>query len=177
MLRQLFRPRRARVSGQQLYAALVAQARRPGLYARLGAPDRIDARFELYTLHLALLLGRLKGQGEAAAETAQALFDAFIGALDDALRELGVGDLSVAKKMRKLGEAVYGRCVGYQDALAAGDRVALQGLIARAVFGQAETPEPAAGLADYALEAHAALAAQPLDAILAGQPAWPETER
>lgn len=176
MLRQLFRPRRARVSGQRLYAALVEQARRPGLYARLGAPDRIDARFELYTLHLALLLGRLKGQGEEAAETAQALFDAFIGALDDALRELGVGDLSVARKMRKLGEAVYGRCVGYQSALAAGDRAGLEGLVSRAVFGADQPPEAARALTGYALEAHAGLAAQPLQEILAGQPAWPETE-
>lgn len=173
MLRRLFRPRQARASGQQLYAAVVDQARRPGLYTELGAPDRIDARFELYTLHVALVLERLKGEGEAAAETAQALFDAFVGALDDSLRELGVGDLSVAKKMRKLGEAVYGRCLGYGAALSAGDRSGLAALVGRSVFGRDDAGGEAAALAGYALNAHAALAAQPLAEILAGAPAWP----
>ena len=172
MLRQLFRPRRARVSGQQLYAALVAQARRPGLYARLGAPDRIDARFELYTLHLALLLGRLKGQGEAAAETAQALFDAFIGALDDALRELGVGDLSVAKKMRKLGESLYGRMNAYEEPLRERDVDRLAVALARNVY-ESEEPAVARALAVYAAASVQGLADQNLASVTKA-PAWAE---
>ena len=68
VLRRLFRPPQARIAGEALYAGLVDQARRPALYHDLGVPDRIDARFELYVLHLSLLLARLKGEGEAAAE-------------------------------------------------------------------------------------------------------------
>ena len=75
----------------------------------LGVEDRIDARFELYTVHVVLLLERLKGQGEEAGDVGQALFDTYLSALDHALRELGVGDLSVAKKMRRLGETIYAR--------------------------------------------------------------------
>ena len=151
MLQRLFRPRQARIAGETLYAGLVDQARRPALYRDLGVADRIDARFEVYVLHLSLLLARLKGEGEAGAEIGQAVFDTFVGALDDALRELGVGDLSVAKKMRKLGEAVYGRILGYQKAVEAQDREALSGLLARAVFAEESKAEQASGLVDYAL--------------------------
>jgi len=173
VLQRLFRPRQARLAGETLYAGLVDQARRPELYRDLGVADRIDARFELYVLHLSLLLARLKGEGEAAAETGQAVFDAFVGALDDSLRELGVGDLSVAKKMRKLGEAVYGRVIGYQNAIRDDDRPALTGLLARAVYGDEAKTEAASGLADYALRIHAALTERRLDDILKGRLDWP----
>lgn len=177
VLERLFRPRQARIAGEALYAGLVNQARRPALYRDLGVADRIDSRFELYVLHLALLLTRLKGEGEAASETGQAVFDAFVGALDDSLRELGVGDLSVAKKMRKLGEAVYGRVVGYQTAVSEKDADALAGLIARAVYGDAETTEQARNLAVYALATSEALRDQRLEDILRGRVAWPEVAR
>lgn len=173
MLERLFRPRQARVAGEALYAGLVDQARRPELYRDLGVADRIDSRFELYVLHLALILTRLKGEGEAASETGQAVFDAFVGALDDSLRELGVGDLSVAKKMRKLGEAVYGRVVGYQTAVSAGDAESLAGLIARAVYGEETTTDQARGLAAYALATSATLAGQRIEDILRGRLTWP----
>ena len=174
VLERLFRPRQARIAGEALYAGLVDQARRPALYRDLGVADRIDSRFELYVLHLALLLVRLKGEGEAASETGQAVFDAFVGALDDSLRELGVGDLSVAKKMRKLGEAVYGRVVGYQNALSGGDADALSGLVARAVYGEEEAGGQARSLAAYALSTSEALRGQRLDDILRGRVGWPE---
>ena len=173
MLQRLFQPRQARVAGEALYAGLVDQARRPELYRELGVADRIDARFELYVLHLSLVLARLKGEGEAASETGQAVFDTFVGALDDALRELGVGDLSVAKKMRKLGEAVYGRVIGYQSAFAAGGRDDLAALLARAVYGEEAASETAEALADYALATHVVLADRRLEDILRGRLDWP----
>jgi len=174
VLNRLFRPRQARIAGEALYAGLVDQARQPQLYHEMGVADRIDARFELYVLHLSLLLARLKGEGEAASETGQAVFDTFLGALDDALRELGVGDLSVAKKMRKLGEAVYGRVVGYQTAVIQGDREALTGLLARAVYGDEAAVEPAGKLSDYTIVAFAGLKDQRLEDILRGRLSWSE---
>src|SRR5678815_3207519 len=107
MLKRLFKPRPAQAAGEALYASTVAQARTPALYAELGAPDTREGRFEIYSLHVYLLLERLKDQGPQAADTGQALFDAYVSALDNALREMGVGDLSVGKRMRKLGEAFY----------------------------------------------------------------------
>lgn len=179
MLRSLFGPRlfgsrlsRGRID--RLYAHAVAQARQPGFYTALGVADRIDARFELYTLHVLLLSLRLRDLGEEGGEMAQALFDTYVSALDDTLRELGVGDVAVGKKMRKLGEALYGRMQAYEAAVAAGEDAALSAALARNVL---ETDAAGAGdaLARYALASRAALAAQTLGQIEAG-PAWAEVK-
>lgn len=172
LLDRLFRPRPALAIGRALYAKVVEQARRPALYARLGAPDTVEGRFELYTLHVMLVLERLRAGGREAGEVSQALFDTYLKGLDDALRELGVGDLSVGKKMRKLGEAFYGRGKSYDSALAAlPDRQPLIELLARTVYEGADAA-PAAALADYVLLQRAALADQPVERIAAGEIAW-----
>jgi cytochrome b pre-mRNA-processing protein 3 len=171
-LARLFSPRPAVLAGRRLYAAGVAQARLPAFYADLGAADTVEGRFEVYTLHVALLLRRLKGQGAAAAEVGQALFDAYVRGLDDALREMGVGDLSVGKKMRRLGEAFYGRIKNYDEALdALPDRAPLQAVIARTVL--VGCPDRAGPFALYAAAAARALDSQSLADLLEGAPAWP----
>jgi cytochrome b pre-mRNA-processing protein 3 len=173
MLRRLFEPRAETVAGRQLYAAVTAKARDPALYLDGGVPDTNEGRFELYTLHLALVLRRLRGQGREAQDVSQALFDTYVRSLDDSLREMGVGDLSVGKKMRKLGEAFYGRVKHYDDALAGGDREALRALIGRTVYRGAEAP--AAGrLTAYVERADEALAGAPLADVLAARLPWPE---
>lgn len=172
-LQRLLRPGPARADGARLYAATVAQARAPALYAELGAPDTPDGRFEVYTLHVLLVLARLKGGGPRASAAAQALFDAYLSGLDHGLRELAVGDLSVGKTMRKLGEAFYGRGKALTTALAAlPDRAELEALLRRTVFGGAATAD-AARLADYVLRAEAALAGAPTERVLAGEIDWP----
>ncbi len=172
MLQRLFKPRAAAESGRRLYAAAAVQARDPALYTDYGVPDTGEGRFELYSLHVVLLLHRLKRQGDQAAETGQALFDAYVQALDDALREMGVGDLSVGKKMRKLGEAFYGRAKAYDAALAnLPDRAELEALIGRTVYAGTDATQ-AGRLTDYAIRTADELAALPLDALLAGEVAW-----
>jgi len=172
MLKRLFKPRPAQLAGRELYARVVAQAREPGLYLDLGAPDTVEGRFELYSLHVYLLLERLKGQGPQAAETAQALFDTYLSGLDNALRELGVGDTVVGKRMRKLGEAFYGRIQSAEAALAAlPDRTALEALLARTVYAAADQAK-APALAAYMIDQRETLAGQPLEAIVAGDVAW-----
>ena len=175
MLHRLLKPRAAKTAGSTLYAAAVAQARRPEFYLDLGVEDRVDARFELYTLHVVLLVERLKGEGEQATETSQALFETYVSALDDALREMGVGDLSLAKKIRKLGEALLGRTKAYVEALSPEPDVeALAGIVARNVFADEAALERAGPVVDYIVRAHAALAAQPLKQLLEGRPTWPQ---
>lgn len=172
MLKRLFKPRPAQIAGRALYARVVAQARTPALYAELGAPDTTEGRFELYSLHVYLLLERLKDQGPQAAETGQALFDTYLGALDHALREMGVGDLGVGKRMRKLGEAFYGRVHSYEKALAAlPDPATLEALLARTIYAEADATK-APGLAAYVIAQRAALADQPLAQLYAGEVAW-----
>lgn len=172
MLQNLFRTRPRQRLGEPLYDLAVRQARDPAFYTALGVADRIDARFELYTLHVLLLVMRLRDEGERGAEAAQALFDTYVSALDHALRELGVGDISVGKKMRKLGEAMYGRMTAYEPPLRDGDAAALSAGLARNVF---ESDDPAAGqaLAAYALASRARLAAQDF-AAATGTPDWAE---
>ncbi len=171
-LSRLFSPRPAVLAGRRLYVAAAAQARTPAFYAVMGAPDTNEGRFELYTLHVALLLRRLKGQGSQAAETAQGLFDAYLRGLDDALREMGVGDLSVGKKMRRLGEAFYGRVKHYDEALGAlPERAALEAVLGRTVL-RGDSAK-ASAFADYAITATAALDAQTLETLLEGDVTWP----
>ena len=182
MFKRLLSPRPAVAAGRRLYAAAAAQARAPAFYAVMGAPDTVEGRFEVYTLHVALILRRLKGQGPQAAETAQGLFDAYVKSLDDALRDMGVGDLSVGKKMRKLGEAFYGRVKHYDEAFAVlPDRSPLEAILARTVLmaqngGDKDVKDKASGVAafaDYAVVAMEALERQPLETLLEGDAQWP----
>jgi cytochrome b pre-mRNA-processing protein 3 len=173
MLRDLlFSQRPARQAGRALYAAVVEQARAPAFYVDLAAPDTVEGRFEIYTLHVLLLLDRLRRNGEAAAETAQSLFDTYVKALDHALREMGVGDLSVGRKMRRLGEAFYGRVKSLEAAFAAlpADED-LKALLKRTVYAEAENG-PVSALAAYVLAQRANLAEQPLDDLLDGRVGW-----
>ncbi|MCE3290452.1 MAG: ubiquinol-cytochrome reductase [Caulobacter sp.] len=167
------KPRPAVVAGEALYASAVAQARRPGLYTTLAVPDTREGRFELYSLHVILLLDRLRGGDERSGETKQALIDRFTRGLDDAFRELGVGDVAVPKRIKKLGEAVYGRARSADQAIAAlPDTRTLQALLARTLFDGDDGK--AAGMTDYIVRARETLAAQPAEALLAGEVQWLE---
>lgn len=172
MLKRLFRPHPSQDVGRALYAAVVDQSRLPALYERLAAPDTVEGRFELYTLHVVLLLDRLNAPEPAVKAVAQALFDTYVKALDHALREMGVGDLSVGKKMRKLGEAFFGRVKSYHAAFAAlPEPEALRDLLARTVYAEADAAQ-APALADHVIAQRAHLAAQPLDGFLQGRVDW-----
>ncbi|HEY5410189.1 MAG TPA: ubiquinol-cytochrome C chaperone family protein [Caulobacteraceae bacterium] len=174
LLQRLFAPPAAQAPGRALYAAAALQARRPEFYRAFVVADTVEGRFELYSLHVALVLIRLKGRGQFAAETAQHLFDAYVRALDDALREMGVSDVTVGKKMRKLGQAFYGRLKAYEDAIEhlpeAGELKAL--VLRTALEGQ---PDPAGErLAAYVARAASALDAQSLEDLLQGRVTWPD---
>jgi len=160
-----------RSAGRALYESAVRQARAPALYAVMGAPDTVEGRFELLTLHVILIIERLRGEGETSASSSQALFDAYVRDLDGALREMGVGDFTVGKRMRALGGAFYGRAAAYRAAFEAlPDRTPLEQLVTRTVMGETVDGEPTA-LADYAIRCRAALASS--DDMLIAAPSWP----
>ena len=170
---RFFAPRPAVVAGRALFTSASDKARDPAFYEQGGVPDTYEGRFELYALHVILLLHRLKGEGSQVAETRQGLFDAFIRNLDEGLREMGVGDLSVGKKMRKLGAGIYGRLKSYDEALKQAEPVAaVAPLLNRTVFVDAETAATS-GLARYVVAARDALANQPMEHFLQGEAAWP----
>ena len=121
MLERLFRSEAAHAGRRRRsMPRRSAQARQPGLLRGPAAsPTRSRAGSSSTPCTCCCCSMRLRGRATRPAETAQALFDAYVAALDDALREMGVGDLSVGKKMRKLGEAFYGRVKSYEAAFAA----------------------------------------------------------
>src|SRR5689334_9758544 len=90
-----------------LYAAIVSQARRPEFYESMGVPDTLDGRFDLIVLHASIYLKRLRAAGPEGRDLAQALFDTMFDNLDQSLREMGVGDVTVPKKIRAMVEAFY----------------------------------------------------------------------
>lgn len=157
------------------YGAIVAQARLPIFYLEFGVPDTVQGRFDLIVLHLILLLRRLAKAAGSAPNLGQLLFDQFCRDLDDNLREMGVGDLAVPKRMRSFGEAFYGRQAAYLAALDAADERDFENALARNILAEAATGK-AAGLARYARAVIGELDAQQEDALLRGEVAFPRPE-
>jgi cytochrome b pre-mRNA-processing protein 3 len=184
MILSAFRRSSRNGSIHALYGVIVAQARSPAFYTSYGVPDRLEGRFELIVLHLVLMLHRLarnSGAGAApgpapASDVGQRLFDAFCRDLDGNLREMGVGDLAVPKKMRRFGEAFYGRLGAYRAALAVADDWEIEKALARNIFGVDGVDERAVRLARYARAAARQLEAEDDDALLAGKMIFPSPE-
>lgn len=174
MILSLFRKDPARAAARALYETAVEQARSPVFYEDFEIPDTVEGRFEQVTLHVFLVLKRLQGEGPAASHLGQKLFDVMFQNMDDSLRELGVGDLSVGKKVRKLAEDFYGRAGAYGDALAPGaDEKALCGALSRNIYCQAFAAQ-ASRLAAYMRAADDALSAISLNRVLAGDVEFPD---
>jgi cytochrome b pre-mRNA-processing protein 3 len=131
---------------EAIYGMIVAQARLPAFYQSFGVPDTVNGRFDMVLLHLWLVLRRLRMSTDGTA-LAQALFDHFCSDMDDNLREMGVGDLAVPKRMVKFAEAFYGRTAAYDAALKAGGSELAQALARNVLLVTEATP--AAPLAGY----------------------------
>lgn len=156
-------------AGFLLYNAAVKAARDPHFYGALGVPDTLDGRFDLVALFVALVIERLRVASEPGPALAQAVFDAMFSDMDVTLRELGVGDLSVGKKVRAMWEAFHGRALSYGPALQAGDERGLADALARNVWrGKPSADEAPATLARHALRVHAALAEQDIAGLAQG---------
>ncbi len=168
MLGFLRRKRHER-TGYELYGAAVAAAREPYFYEQLGVPDTLDGRFDLVGLHVFLVIRAVSRRKSPGPEVAQAVFDAMFSDMDINLRELGVGDMSIAKKVKKMWEAFHGRAAAYEAALSGSDPAALPAALVRNVWRGAAPPGAAETLARIARAQDACLAAQQLDALAAGR--------
>ncbi|MFB9267793.1 ubiquinol-cytochrome C chaperone family protein [Bradyrhizobium erythrophlei] len=152
---------------ESIYGMIVTQAREPLFYRDLGVPDTVNGRFDLLLMHLWLVLQRFKS-AEAGSDLSQALFDHFCTDMDDNLREMGVGDLTVPKRMQAFGEAFYGRTAAYDLALTDSDEALAQAFCKNILNG--ENIEKARALAAYARRALAELARVDLAVLRSG--AW-----
>jgi len=170
----LFSRRDRSRQGAWIYNALVDQARRPQFYELLEVPDTIDGRFDLIALHAGLYLPRLKSVRADGKPLAQAAFDQMFANLEQSLRELGNGDMSVPKKMRDMIQGFYGRAAAYDVALKGGDVAALREALHRNVYRGGEvSPTKLDALATYVRAAAEALKAADDTDIIAGTFAWP----
>lgn len=165
----LFGRKKHERAGYELYTAAVQAARDPYYYNGLGVPDTIDGRFDMVGLHVFLLINRLHSESDAGAKLAQAVFDAMFSDMDFTLREIGVGDMTVGKKVKAMWEAFHGRANAYAAALQANDGPALAAAVARNVWRGAEPDANAVALAEAAMRQSRHLASQPLEALLAGR--------
>ena len=171
-----FRRRSQTHTIRALYGAVVAQARVGVFYADFGVPDTIEGRFDLIVLHLVLLLRRLGSDSDLGRslgrDLGQHLFDEFCQDLDANLREMGVGDLAVPKRMQGFAEAFYGRQAAYLEAIAAADRQAFENALSRNIF-TGSIGDGAARLTRYAYAVMREMAGQADDALLRGEVAFP----
>jgi cytochrome b pre-mRNA-processing protein 3 len=116
-----------------LYARTAEQARAPELFEACGIPDTLDGRFDALALHAALVIDRLRREPDGEA-MAQAFFDAMFRHLDLTLREIGVQDLGVGRRIKIMAEGFHGRALAYRDALAGGGE-ALSDVLRRNAYG------------------------------------------
>lgn len=179
MFQRLFgRERNAnRTVTEALYERIVAAARQKVFYSDWAVPDTPLGRFEMLSLAMLLLQHRLRGEQGPAQEIAQVLIDEFFTDVEHSLRELGISDPGVPKRMKRLARMFYGRTAAYTDALDRGDVEAMAAALGRNVRPDAVAWPEAAHLAGYVFVAQEALAAQPVAAICAGELAYPEATR
>ena len=176
MLSRLFGQRNNDEQARSLYQAIVGQARSPEFYRACGVPDTVDGRFELVALHAFLVLHRLKRDHDRTAGLAQQLFDILFRDMDASLREMGVGDLGVAPRIKVMVQGLYGRIAAYEaglDAWPDAGPEALMDALRRNLYGTVEASVPDLRvMADYVRREAADLAAQGADALIEGRVAF-----
>lgn len=172
MVLGLLRRRRHERVAHELYCSAVAAARVPFHYSELGVPDTLDGRFDLVGLHVFLVIRRLQAVPGVGPALAQAVFDAMFSDMDLNLREMGVGDLGVGKRVRAMWEAFHGRAVAYQAPLDAGDRDGLAAALARNVWRDPAALAPASRLAAIVMAQARHLAVQDDSSLERGQAAF-----
>lgn len=179
MFRRLFG--RSSLSNREIvdrvYGQIVAAARQPVLYSRWSVPDTPLGRFEMVALHLFLVLHRAKGEAGLLKEVCQDLTDEFFRDVEHSIRELGIGDLGVPKRMKMFSRMFYGRTLAYDDALDRRDQAALEAAVARNVRPDEPVWDGARGLAAYVRVAADGLAARPAADLLDGGAVFPRAEK
>ena len=167
------RARRERDVAERIYAASVAASRRRELYVALGVPDTLQGRFEMVALHLFPVVHRLMHDPGDDPDLARLVSERFVADTDAAFREMGVGDLSVPKRMTALYRSFGGRIAAYSQAIEEGEG-ALVDAVARNVFPDGAEERCARALALHLKAAVAALRSVGFDELRRGEVPFPE---
>ncbi len=155
------------------YEAIVAAARQPAIFSAWNVPDTPLGRFESLTLHMILFLRRTKDAAGGLPALGQEVVEEFFRDVDHSLRELGIGDASVPKRMKKLARMFYGRAASYDGPIGAADAPALAEALMRNVFPESKEWPEGIDYARHALTVAKTLDEQPDAAILAGEIVFP----
>lgn len=158
---------------EALHMAIMEHSLQPSFFGEGKVEDLFAGRFEVVSLHAALVFRRLREFGEAGNGLAQETFNELFSGFDDALREIGTGDLKVGKKVRVIGESFYGRAKAYDDALSSLSEADLKDAIVRNLSiddGFADV------LTNYVREVAKSFEQQAEEAMLSGKLDWPSTE-
>lgn len=149
-------------TARTLYAQAIAQSRQPVFYSDLSVPDTFNGRFELTALNVGLMVTDLTRRDAESKKLAQALFDEMFLDLEQVCRQIGVGDLSVPRHVKRMMTALKGRALTYADAIKSGT---LQDALARNLYGTVERPSESVlnAMSAYVAELHTSLAAQSLN--------------
>ncbi len=158
--------------------AVFRASRAPVFFTDWGVPDTFDGRFEMVALHLHLLLVRLRREGEAGTDFAQGVFDLVTSHFDEALRESGVGDMSVGKRAKAMTSSLYGRLSAYNAGFNADTAAEMKDALRRNLYGTVDDPREEWILAVLAYQGAVAahLAALPVQAIQRGESLFPQPE-
>ncbi|MGZ8409505.1 MAG: ubiquinol-cytochrome C chaperone family protein [Hyphomicrobium sp.] len=168
-LLHLFGEPPAQVAARQLYVHAVHQARRPEFYLHWNVPDTVDGRFDMIVLHVVLVMRRLKRDHDQAAETAQALFDLMFADMDQNLREMGVGDIGIGKRVKAMAKSFFGRLAAYDFALSAEDDFALHAALRRNLYRKwSPSDGDVTAMATYVRRESAKLEGLPIKVLLSG---------
>lgn len=119
---------------QKLYVAIIKQSRNPDFYMHLDVADTPEGRFDMIALHAFIVMRRLKMEQDRTEKFMQALYDLMFADMDQNLRELGVGDMGLARRVPKMAEAFYGRITVYENGLAQNDDVDLKAALDRNLY-------------------------------------------
>lgn len=174
-LKKLFTPPPSEAAAHSLYTALVTMSRRPALYTDGGVADTVDGRFDLIVLHLYLAIERLRREPEdaPARQVETPLLEVFFADMDQALRQMGVGDLSVGRRVHDMAGAFFGRVQAYEAALAThdggGGTEPLADAVRRNLYRGDARADAGRWMTTYILSLRAALAAVPVEDLLAGR--------
>ncbi|MDO6963784.1 ubiquinol-cytochrome C chaperone family protein [Rhizobium alvei] len=155
---------------ERQYAVLTAAAREPELYRSYAVPDTVIGRFEMLSTVLILYFRRTQSASDSSKALAQSIVEAFFEDIDHSMRELGISDHGVPKRMKKFASMFYGRGDSYGRALDSGDLVELEAALRRNFHP--ENADPALSmqkLAHYMLEIEANLKTVPDDVVARGE--------
>lgn len=164
---------KSRSRAKVLFKEIVAQARQTVFYADLDVPDTLDGRFEMIAMHTGLVINRVRTEGEEGTRFAQSLFDEMFLNMELSCRQIGIGDLSVPRHMKRMMVALQGRALHYEEAAEQGES-AVADALKRNLYATVETPSQSTllAVAQYFLACRSSLKAQSYEDIKNGRIAF-----